>query len=103
MIKSNGTGHGDDIGWLRAFYLKFGDGYGHCAGFGSGGGTGDGTDNAHGGDGHGNGHINEYNEGDGYGRGDVESTHITELIINADPITTAYQALIMQTTRGPHA
>jgi len=81
MIKSSGDGHG----------YNYGDGGDH--GDGGGDGWGDGYITSRNSCGSGYGHLA------GHGRGS-DAPSVTALIIDQDPITTAYQAVTMQTQGG---
>jgi len=89
MIKTDGSGYG------REYQLRDNRGDGVICGDSWGAGDGHG---------HGCGQL----DGDGWGHGYLglrprgvsrrDSVYITVLVINSDPITTAYQAHTMQTT-----
>jgi len=91
MIRHDGGGQGYHHRNSHGNGSSFsdGDGYGDGCGDGVGDGYGDGV-----GDGVGDGE----GDGDFYGYFNRDTEHITVLVINDDPLTTAYQSLTMQTS-----
>jgi len=98
MIRNQGLGHGYNAGFGDEFSDLDGNGYGCGEGTGTGTGYGDGY-------GYDTGAGTGYGYGGGYiGSGSVwdDPVYITTLIIDSDPLTTAYQAQTMQTTGDHH-
>jgi len=102
MLKHDGHGHGYGRWFGNKYnFCEFGDGFGdsHTNGDSCGSGWGDGV-------GYGDGYGCRYKYGDGitYGRvngngegaSTEENAYITVLIIDEDPVTAAYQYVIMQ-------
>jgi len=94
MIRPTGTGDGDELdrgyGHVRSdtYFVGDGRGHGYNVGTNDGGGV---SYVGYWGDGYGDG------VGDGIGdRHGPESLYVTSLIIDSDPLTTAYQSWCMQ-------
>jgi len=94
MLRTDGYGthHGD------LYEKTLGDGHGLGHGFGTYDGDGYNCADLHG-DGYGNGWGSGRGDGPGANSGCLynEDPDITVLVINDDPLTTAYQAVTMQT------
>jgi len=84
MLKHDGSGDGDYYWFIGRFVHEFREGMGFTDGIG-----------------YRLGYTNQ--RGDGDVSDGADQPHVTALIIDDDPVTMVYQALIMQTTRGPHA
>jgi len=96
MLNNDGEDTGVFASWFRAPQPFSGDGL--LCGDEKGGGVGRGAGYGYGGGGCGYGTGVGHVTGDGYGIGPYDTAYVVSLVIDCDPVTTAYQSRTLQTT-----